>query len=120
MAETFATPFDLVEAESELVAGHQTEYSSMSFALFWLGEYANVLLICALNAISFWGVWFPPVGGAPLYYIPGIVWLFIKMSLFFFMFGWVKATVPRYRYDQLMRLRREIFLALFALFLVFC
>jgi NADH-quinone oxidoreductase subunit H len=116
MAETFRTPFDLVEAESELVAGHQTEYSSMSFALFWLGEYANVILMCALNAILFWGGWLPPVNWAPLYWIPGIIWLFIKMSLFFFMFGWVKATVPRYRYDQLMRLGWKIFLPLSLLF----
>ena len=118
MAETFRTPFDLVEAESELVAGHQTEYSSMSFALFWLGEYANVILMCALNAILFWGGWLPPVNWAPLYYIPGIIWLFLKMSLFFFMFGWVKATVPRYRYDQLMRLGWKIFLPLSLLFVV--
>jgi NADH-quinone oxidoreductase subunit H len=118
MAETFRTPFDLVEAESELVAGHQTEYSSMSFALFWLGEYANVLLMCALNAIIFWGGWLPPVNWAPLYLIPGIIWLFIKMSLFFFMFGWVKATVPRYRYDQLMRLGWKIFLPLSLIFVV--
>ena len=76
MAETFRTPFDLVEAESELVAGHQTEYSSMSFALFWLGEYANVILMCALNAILFWGGFLPPIDWAPLYYIPGILWLF--------------------------------------------
>jgi NADH-quinone oxidoreductase subunit H len=93
MAETFRTPFDLVEAESELVAGHQTEYSSMSFALFWLGEYANVILMCALNAIIFWGGWLPPV-------------------------DWVKATVPRYRYDQLMRLGWKIFLPLSLLFVV--
>ena len=118
MAETFRTPFDLVEAESELVAGHQTEYSSMAFALFWLGEYANVILMCALNAILFWGGWLPPLNWAPLYLIPGIIWLFIKMSLFFFMFGWVKATVPRYRYDQLMRLGWKIFLPLSLLFVV--
>ena len=118
MAETFRTPFDLVEAESELVAGHQTEYSSMSFALFWLGEYANVILMCALNAILFWGGWLPPVDWAPLYWIPGIIWLFLKMSLFFFMFGWVKATVPRYRYDQLMRLGWKIFLPLSLIFVV--
>jgi NADH-quinone oxidoreductase subunit H len=116
MAETFRTPFDLVEAESELVAGHQTEYSSMSFALFWLGEYANVLLMCALNAIIFWGGWLPPVDWAPLYYVPGIIWLFAKMCFFFFVFGWVKATVPRYRYDQLMRLGWKIFLPLSLLF----
>ena len=79
MAETFRTPFDLVEAESELVAGHQTEYSSMAFALFWLGEYANTILMCALNALIFWGGWLPPIDWAPLYWIPGIVWLFAKM-----------------------------------------
>ena len=118
MAETFRTPFDLVEAESELVAGHQTEYSSMSFALFWLGEYANVLLMCALNAILFWGGFLPPVDWAPLYAVPGILWLFAKILLFFFIFGWVKATVPRYRYDQLMRLGWKIFLPL-SLFFVF-
>ena len=118
MAETFRTPFDLVEAESELVAGHQTEYSSMSFALFWLGEYANVILMCALNAILFWGGFLPPVDWAPLYWVPGIVWLLLKMCLFFFIFGWVKATVPRYRYDQLMRLGWKIFLPLSLLFVV--
>src|SRR6478752_2725492 len=112
MAETFRTPFDLVEAESELVAGHQTEYSSMAFALFWLGEYGNVILMCALNSILFWGGYLPPVNWAPLYVIPGIIWLLIKMMLFFFIFGWVRATVPRYRYDQLMRLGWKIFLPL--------
>ncbi|WP_414899676.1 NADH-quinone oxidoreductase subunit NuoH [Sphingomonas flavalba] len=110
MAETARTPFDLTEAESELVAGYQTEYSSMSFALFWLGEYANVLLMCGLNAILFWGGWLPPLDWAPLYLVPGIVWFFIKIFVFFFIFSWVKATVPRYRYDQLMRLGWKIFL----------
>ena len=118
MAETFRTPFDLVEAESELVAGHQTEYSSMSFALFWLGEYANVILMCALNAILFWGGFLPPIDWAPLYWIPGILWLLLKMSIFFFIFGWVKATVPRYRYDQLMRLGWKVFLPLSLVFVV--
>ena len=118
MAETFRTPFDLVEAESELVAGHQTEYSSMSFALFWLGEYGNVLLMCALNAILFWGGFLPPLDIGFLYWIPGILWLFLKMGLFFFIFGWVKATVPRYRYDQLMRLGWKIFLPLSIVFVV--
>ena len=120
MAETFRTPFDLVEAESELVAGHQTEYSSMSFALFWLGEYANVILMCALNAILFWGGWLPPlnIDLIPWFDIPGIIWLLLKMSIFFFMFGWVKATVPRYRYDQLMRLGWKIFLPLSLLFVI--
>ena len=117
-AETRRIPFDLVEAESELVAGYQTEYSSMSFALFWLGEYANVILMAALNAILFWGGYLPPVDWAPLYLVPGIVWLFLKILIFFFIFSWVKATVPRYRYDQLMRLGWKIFLPL-SLFWVF-
>jgi NADH-quinone oxidoreductase subunit H len=112
MAETARAPFDLTEAESELVAGYQTEYSSMSFALFWLGEYANVILMCALNAILFWGGWLPPIDWAPLYYVPGWAWLFLKIWIFFFIFSWVKATVPRYRYDQLMRLGWKVFLPL--------
>lgn len=110
MAETARAPFDLTEAESELVAGYQTEYSSMSFALYWLGEYANVLLMCTLNAILFWGGYLPPVDWAPLYAVPGILWLFAKILLMFFIFAWVKATVPRYRYDQLMRLGWKVFL----------
>ena len=118
MAETFRTPFDLVEAESELVAGHQTEYSSMAFALFWLGEYANVILMCALNAILFWGGFLPPLNIPILYAVPGILWLCAKMSFIFFCFGWVKATVPRYRYDQLMRLGWKIFLPLSLMFVV--
>jgi NADH-quinone oxidoreductase subunit H len=120
MAETFRTPFDLTEAESELVAGFQTEYSSMSFALFWLGEYGNVILMCALNAILFWGGFLPPlnIDLIPWFDIPGILWLLLKMSIFFFIFGWVRATVPRYRYDQLMRLGWKIFLPL-SLFFVF-
>ena len=104
LAETARAPFDLTEAESELVAGYQTEYSSMSFALFWLGEYANVLLMCALNAILFFGGWLPPLELEFLYWIPGWIWLFAKIFFFFFIFSWVKATVPRFRYDQLMRL----------------
>ena len=110
MAETARAPFDLTEAESELVAGYQTEYSSMSFALFWLGEYGNVLLMCGMNAVLFWGGWLPPIDWAPLYLIPGIFWFFSKILFFFFVFSWVKATVPRYRYDQLMRLGWKIFL----------
>jgi len=117
MAETARAPFDLTEAESELVAGYQTEYSSMSFALFWLGEYANVILMCALNAILFWGGYLPPIDWAPLYYVPGIIWLFAKILFFFFVFSWVKATVPRFRYDQLMRLGWKIFLPLSLIFL---
>ena len=120
MAETARAPFDLTEAESELVAGYQTEYSSMSFALFWLGEYANILLMCALNAILFWGGWLPPIDWEPLYAVPGIVWLFLKIFFFFFLFSWAWATVPRYRYDQLMRLGWKVFLpiSLFWVFLV--
>ena len=110
MAETARAPFDLTEAESELVAGYQTEYSSMSFALFWLGEYGNVLLMCGMNAVLFWGGWLPPIDWAPLYVIPGIFWFFLKILFFFFVFSWVKATVPRFRYDQLMRLGWKIFL----------
>ncbi len=120
LAETARAPFDLTEAESELVAGYQTEYSSMAFALYWLGEYANVILMCVLNAVLFWGGYLPPVDWAPLYAVPGFVWLFIKFLLFFFLFAWVKATVPRYRYDQLMRLGWKVFLpiSLFWVFLV--
>ena len=112
MAETARAPFDLTEAESELVAGYQTEYSSMAFALFWLGEYANVILMCALNAILFWGGYLPPlnIDLIPWFDIPGIIWLFAKILVFFFIFSWVKATVPRYRYDQLMRLGWKVFL----------
>ncbi|MFN3726726.1 MAG: NADH-quinone oxidoreductase subunit NuoH [Allosphingosinicella sp.] len=116
MAETARAPFDLTEAESELVAGYQTEYSSMSFALFWLGEYGNVLLMCGMNALLFWGGWLPPVNWDPLYWFffgpvaTGFFWFFAKIFLFFFIFSWVKATVPRFRYDQLMRLGWKIFL----------
>ena len=118
MAETARAPFDLTEAESELVAGYQTEYSSMSFALYWLGEYANVLLMCALNAVLFFGGWLPPIDWAPLYIVPGWLWLFAKIFFFFFIFSWVKATVPRYRYDQLMRLGWKVFLPLSLFFVV--
>jgi len=122
MAETSRTPFDLTEAESELVAGYQTEYSSMAFALYWLGEYANVILMCALNATLFWGGWLPPLDVPWLYVIPGttiglgLFWLLAKMAVCFFVFSWVKATLPRYRYDQLMRLGWKIFLPLSLMF----
>jgi NADH-quinone oxidoreductase subunit H len=120
LAETARAPFDLTEAESELVAGYQTEYSSMSFALYWLGEYANVILMCTLNALLFWGGWLPPLDISWLYlpYGLNILWLFAKILFFFFVFSWVKATVPRYRYDQLMRLGWKVFLPL-SLFFVF-
>ncbi|MEC7399795.1 MAG: NADH-quinone oxidoreductase subunit NuoH [Pseudomonadota bacterium] len=118
LAETQRVPFDLTEAESELVAGYQTEYSSMSFALFWLGEYANILLMCSLNTLLFFGGWLPPVDWAPLYVVPGIIWFLLKTFFFFFMFSWVMATVPRYRYDQLMRLGWKVFLPMSLLFVV--
>ena len=120
MAETGRAPFDLTEAESELVAGYQTEYSSMAFAAYWLGEYANVLLMCALNATLFFGGWLPPlnIDLIPWFDVPGFVWLLLKILLFFFVFSWVKATVPRFRYDQLMRLGWKIFLPVSLLFVV--
>ena len=118
LAETQRVPFDLTEAESELVAGYQTEYSSMSFALFWLGEYANILLMCSLNTLLFFGGWLPPIDWAPLYLVPGIIWFLLKTFFFFFMFSWVMATVPRYRYDQLMRLGWKVFLPMSLLFVV--
>ncbi|RJY08574.1 NADH-quinone oxidoreductase subunit NuoH [Aurantiacibacter aquimixticola] len=118
LAETQRVPFDLTEAESELVAGYQTEYSSMSFALFWLGEYANILLMCALNTLLFFGGWLPPIEVEFLYWVPGIVWFLLKTFFFFFMFSWVMATVPRYRYDQLMRLGWKVFLPMSLLFVV--
>jgi NADH-quinone oxidoreductase subunit H len=118
LAETARAPFDLTEAESELVAGYQTEYSSMSYALFWLGEYSNMLLMCGLNTILFWGGYLPPIDWAPLYDVPGIIWLFAKMLVFFFLFAWVKSTVPRYRYDQLMRLGWKVFLPISLLWVV--
>lgn len=116
LAETARAPFDLTEAESELVAGFQTEYSSMSFALFWLGEYANILLMCMLCAILFMGGWLPPVEWEPLYAVPGIIWLLGKTLFFFFLFSWIWATVPRFRYDQLMRLGWKVFLPMSLLF----
>ena len=118
MAETQRTPFDLTEAESELVAGYQTEYSSMAFAAYWLGEYANVLLMCALNATLFFGGWLPPLDIPVLYLVPGFIWFVLKVLFFFFVFSWVKATVPRYRYDQLMRLGWKVFLPLSLMFVV--
>ncbi|MXP25306.1 NADH-quinone oxidoreductase subunit NuoH [Altererythrobacter indicus] len=118
MAETARAPFDLTEAESELVAGYQTEYSSMAFALFWLGEYANVLLMCALNTTLFFGGWLPPLDIGILYVVPGFIWWLLKTFFFFFVFSWVKATVPRFRYDQLMRLGWKIFLPMSLLFVV--
>lgn len=110
LAETNRPPFDLPEAEAELVSGYQTEYSGMMYALFWLGEYANILLMCALGSILFLGGWLPLLDIAPLNLIPSPLWLIFKMLLLFIVFALVKAIVPRYRYDQLMRLGWKVFL----------
>ncbi len=112
LAETNRPPFDLPEAEAELVAGYQTEYSGMMYAMFWLGEYANILLMCALGSILFLGGWLSPIDLYPFNLIPGVFWLIFKILLLFILFALVKAVVPRYRYDQLMRLGWKIFLPL--------
>mgnify|MGYP001422443252 FL=1 len=112
LAETNRPPFDLPEAEAELVAGYQTEYSGMMYAMFWLGEYANILLMCALGSILFLGGWLSPIDLYPFNLIPGAIWLIFKILLLFVLFALVKAIVPRYRYDQLMRLGWKIFLPL--------
>ena len=110
LAETNRPPFDLPEAESELVAGYQTEYSGMPFVLFMFGEYINILLMCAMTTILFLGGWLPPFDIFPLNEIPGFIWFIIKISFVFYIFSMVKAFVPRYRYDQLMRLGWKVFL----------
>tara|TARA_B100001093_G_scaffold319093_1_gene304459 strand:+ start:2517 stop:3515 length:999 start_codon:yes stop_codon:yes gene_type:complete len=110
LAETNRPPFDLPEAEAELVAGYQTEYSGMMYAMFWLGEYANILLMCAMGSILFLGGWLSPIELYPFTLLPGAIWLILKILLLFFLFALVKAIVPRYRYDQLMRLGWKIFL----------
>ena len=112
MAETNRPPFDLVEAESELVAGHMVEYSSTPYLLFFLGEYVAIVLMCALTTILFLGGWLPPLSVFWLNWVPGIIWFVLKVCMVFFMFAMVKAFVPRYRYDQLMRLGWKIFLPL--------
>jgi len=112
LAETNRPPFDLPEAESELVAGYQTEYSGMMYAMFWLGEYANILLLCALGSILFLGGWLSPIDIFPFNIIPGPFWMVFKILGLFILFSLVKATVPRYRFDQLMRLGWKIFLPL--------
>jgi len=112
LAETNRPPFDLPEAEAELVAGYQTEYSGMMYAMFWLGEYANILLMCAMGAILFLGGWLSPIEIYPFSLIPGAIWLIFKILFLFVLFALVKAIVPRYRYDQLMRLGWKIFLPL--------
>ncbi|MDC0419108.1 NADH-quinone oxidoreductase subunit NuoH [Candidatus Pelagibacter sp.] len=112
LAETNRPPFDLPEAEAELVAGYQTEYSGMMYAMFWLGEYANILLMCAMGAILFLGGWMSPIDIYPFTLVPGAIWLILKILFLFILFALVKAIVPRYRYDQLMRLGWKVFLPL--------
>jgi NADH-quinone oxidoreductase subunit H len=118
LAETNRPPFDLVEAESELVAGFMVEYSSTPYLLFMLGEYVAIVTMCALTTILFLGGWLPPFDVAPLNWIPGVFWFIAKVVLVFFMFAMVKAMVPRYRYDQLMRLGWKVFLPLSLLMVV--
>ncbi len=118
LAETNRPPFDLPEAEAELVAGYQTEYSGMMYAMFWLGEYANILLMCAMGAILFLGGWMSPIDVYPFTLVPSAIWLILKILLLFILFALVKAIVPRYRYDQLMRLGWKVFLPLSLIWVV--
>ena len=118
LAETNRPPFDLPEAEAELVAGYQTEYSGMMYAMFWLGEYANILLMCAMGSILFLGGWLPIVDVYPFNFIPAPIWMILKILFLFILFALIKAIVPRYRYDQLMRLGWKIFLPFSLLYLV--
>ena len=118
LAETNRPPFDLPEAESELVAGYQTEYSGMMYAMFWLGEYANILLMCALGSILFLGGWLSPIDFYPFNILPGAFWMVLKILLLFILFSLIKAIVPRYRYDQLMRLGWKVFLPFSLIWLV--
>ena len=110
LAETARTPFDLPMSEAELVQGFQTEYSSMPFALFFLGEYANMILLSAMAAVLFLGGWLSPIPYAPFTYVPGLIWFCLKIAFLLFVFSWTKGTLPRYRYDQLMRLGWKVFL----------
>jgi NADH-quinone oxidoreductase subunit H len=112
LAETNRAPFDLPEAEAELVSGYNVEYSSMTFALFFLGEYANMILMSAITVILFLGGWLPPLDMVPFTWIPGPIWFALKIAFILFLFLWVRATFPRYRYDQLMRLGWKVFLPL--------
>jgi len=118
LAETNRAPFDLPEGESEIVAGFFVEYSSMSFGLFFLGEYANMILMSTMTSILFLGGWLPPFDVVPFTWIPGPLWLIAKICLFLFAFVWVRATFPRYRYDQLMRLGWKVFLPFSLIWLV--
>ena len=118
LAETNRPPFDLPEAEAELVAGYQTEYSGMMYAMFWLGEYANILLMCAIGSILFLGGWLPPMDIYPFNIIPSPMWIILKITFLFILFALVKAIVPRYRYDQLMKLGWKIFLPFSLIYVV--
>tara|TARA_B100000161_G_scaffold251064_1_gene209801 strand:- start:155 stop:1108 length:954 start_codon:yes stop_codon:yes gene_type:complete len=118
LAETNRHPFDLPEAEAELVAGYNVEYSSMTFALFFLGEYANMILMSGMTAVLFLGGWLPPFDIEPFTWVPGIIWFALKIALCLFVFLWVRATFPRYRYDQLMRLGWKVFLPFSLLWVV--
>lgn len=119
LAETNRAPFDLPEAEAELVAGYNVEYSSMGFALFFLGEYANMIMMSVLCVILFLGGWLPPLNIALFYWIPGSMWLGLKTIFFLFLYIWVRAAFPRYRYDQLMRLGWKVFLPLSLAWVIF-
>ena len=112
LAETNRAPFDLPEAEAELVAGYNVEYSSLSFGLFFLGEYGNMILMSSMTTILFLGGWLPPVDNEIFNQIPGFIWFFLKVSFLLFLFLWIRATLPRFRYDQLMRLGWKVFLPL--------
>ncbi len=118
LAETNRPPFDLPEAEAELVAGYQTEYSGMMYAMFWLGEYANILLMCSMGSILFLGGWLSPINIYPFTLVPAPLWLIFKILLLFILFSLVKAIVPRYRYDQLMKLGWKIFLPFSLIWLI--
>jgi NADH-quinone oxidoreductase subunit H len=119
LAETNRHPFDLPEAEAEIVAGYNVEYSSMTFALFFLGEYMNMILMSSITTILFLGGWLPPFGIDALNIVPGIIWFALKISFLLFVFIWVRAALPRYRYDQLMRLGWKIFLPFTLVWVVF-
>ncbi len=118
LAETNRAPFDVVEGETEIVAGYFVEYSSMSFALFYLGEYANMILMSAMTSVLFLGGWLAPIGIEPFTWVPGWIWFFAKMAFVLFCFLWVRATFPRFRYDQLMRLGWKVFLPFSLVWLV--
>jgi len=118
LAETNRAPFDLVEGESEIVAGYFVEYSAMTFALFYLGEYGNMILTSAMTSVLFLGGWLAPFGVAPFIWIPGPIWFAFKVAFVLFCFLWVRATFPRFRYDQLMRLGWKVFLPFSLIWLV--